>query len=294
MFWREPPAGYALGPVIGGRAGVTRVFAAVRPNGEPCALKTLDPRALSDVRVARFAHEVAVHVAATGVAGVTAARDPDGRAAWLDLAWAHGGDVTAHVARSTMAGAMLARRADRIVADVLATAALLHDRGIAHRDIKPSNLLIDGDAWWLTDFGIAGIARIAGIAGIAGFRSNDAATGERTDGWTTLPAPYVDRAAGTAPWAAPELASAGTARTVTPASDVYSIGMLWQWLASLDTHSTRATMWRSALRAHMLAVRHVDRPTAGEALALLRARCSDRDDWQSDRYADAAQSPRDP
>jgi len=94
--------------------------------------------------------------------------------------------------------------------DLIAQAAdalhAAHERGIVHRDVKPGNLLVRPDGKLvLTDFGIA----------------RSAITGNLTQVGSVL---------GTASYVSPEQASGN--RSITPASDVYSLGVVaYQCLA---------------------------------------------------------------
>jgi serine/threonine protein kinase len=87
----------------------------------------------------------------------------------------------------------------RIVAAVAEGLAHAHDRGLVHRDLKPANILFDAERRpKIADFGIA---RVQG-------------GGTLTESGTVL---------GTASYISPEQASGQTA---TPASDVYSLGVI--------------------------------------------------------------------
>ncbi len=91
-------------------------------------------------------------------------------------------------------------RVAHIGADLAAVLAYVHSRGIVHRDVKPSNILIGRD----------GIVRLAdfGIARLLGDTSGHTGTG------ATI---------GTAAYIAPEQVRG---EPVTPASDVYSLGLV--------------------------------------------------------------------
>lgn len=261
----RPPPGYTLGPVIGGRAGATLVFAAQRPDGPPCALKTIDRAViLPPWRLARFERECELHAAATRVTGVAPARvvsGPPGSPslatsaqdaertnladAWLDIEWAHGGDLAAASERAsppaTASSLDVAHDPHTVIASLARTVAALHDHGIVHRDIKPSNILIDAGALWLTDFGVA------------------------AQHGTSLPPPFRELSAGTPEWSAPELLASPPA--IDPASDVYALGRVWQWLQT-RSHVPRDHR-ASRLIREMLQDNPRDRPSSRDVAAAL-------------------------
>jgi eukaryotic-like serine/threonine-protein kinase len=87
----------------------------------------------------------------------------------------------------------------RIASEIASGLAHAHARGLVHRDIKPGNVLFDAEgAAKITDFGIAQIEDVPTL----------------TEAGTLL---------GTAAYMSPEQA---TAQRVTPATDVYSFGVI--------------------------------------------------------------------
>ncbi|MEO7520863.1 MAG: protein kinase [Gemmatimonas sp.] len=249
---RQPPAGYTLGPCIGGRPGVTLVFAARNPDDKPCALKTLHEGVSAEsVSAARFEREMSAHVACADIPGVVPARAPAGECKWLATDWAHGGDLASACEHSESVRLRIAKNATHHISTLLRALDSMHARDIAHRDIKPSNLLVDGDSLWLTDFGIAG-------------RCESVDTNPE---WLALPPPWRETLVGTAPWAAPELSHEPP--LVTPASDIYSTAMLWQWLLAALPSPNEPDANQAALISWMTIIDAGARPRARDVLATL-------------------------
>jgi serine/threonine protein kinase len=105
-------------------------------------------------------------------------------------------------------GPLPVRRAVELALEIADALAFAHDHGLVHRDVKPQNVLLtpDGDAK-VTDFGIA--------------RSLDVEEGVTQTG-TVL---------GTSNYLSPEQASG---QPVTPATDVYSLGVVLYELLTGD------------------------------------------------------------
>ncbi|GAB3542321.1 hypothetical protein GCM10027403_34880 [Arthrobacter tecti] len=168
------------------------------------------------------------------------------------------------------AGPLALEQARTIGHDVARTLAYVHGRGITHRDVKPSNILTrDADphsgqfGYVLTDFGIARRADSARLT----------ATGETI---------------GTAAYFSPEQARGDT---VSPASDVYSLGLvLLECLTGetafpgrgLETALARLhrspeippsvnPAWRRLI-ARMTAGDPIERPTSAEVAQLMVAK----------------------
>lgn len=91
-------------------------------------------------------------------------------------------------------GALSPDRAERLADDLLGGLAAAHACGVLHRDIKPSNVLVDGDRFRITDFGIASVedetATSGDLIGTLGYLAP-----ERFDGSPATPASDVFAAA---------------------------------------------------------------------------------------------------
>lgn len=165
-----------------------------------------------------------------------------------------------------------------IGAQVAQALSAVHHRGIVHRDVKPANVLVDHESRraWLTDFGIARLLQ-------------DPA------GHT-----HTGMAVGTAAYLAPEQV---TGSEVTPAADVYALGLVLLELLTgrrmyvgtpIEAAVARISQppevpahlsagWQSLLHA-MTAMEPTDRPGAEEVARRLQA--------VADAYADSATTTR--
>jgi serine/threonine protein kinase len=123
-------------------------------------------------------------------------RDPDG--AYLVMRWMRGGSLRDMLAKD---GACDLERAGQLIDQITAALAVAHRNDIIHRDLKPGNILLDEDGnAYLADFGIA-----KDISSL--------------EGGVTEPEAIV----GSPDYLAPEQARA---EPVTPATDVYSLGVV--------------------------------------------------------------------
>jgi serine/threonine-protein kinase len=114
---------------------------------------------------------------------------------YIVMEYLPGGDLYARIAKR---GRFPQEEVAQIGAQVAAGLAYAHKQGVTHRDVKPHNILMDRHgSLKLTDFGIA--------------RASDAA--EATETGTFL---------GSARYASPEQLRG---ETITPASDMYSLGV---------------------------------------------------------------------
>jgi serine/threonine protein kinase len=181
-------------------------------------------RFLREIRVtARLEHPGTPAVYDTGVE-----TGPDGtKQLWLVMQLLRGSTLEALLDRADYESSPPSVGwAAAIAAQIAAVLADMHRVDIVHRDIKPSNVMIvDGGLVKVLDFGIA-ILRGAGA----------------------LPRlTQVDRTVGTPAYMSPEQ---GLGKTVTSASDIYSLGCLLHELLTGDVpfHATSAI----PLRAHHL------------------------------------------
>jgi serine/threonine-protein kinase len=188
-----------------GRGGMGRVFLAVEETEHfrrDVALKVIDRPAGDAEAVRRFRHEVRI-LASLDHPGIArflgGGRAADGN--WfLALERIEGENLIAHAASRRLT----VRERVELFAGAVDAVEFAHQRGIVHRDLKPSNLLVGADGRpRLLDFGISKLIEPDG---------EEAATLTRAGTWALTPA-----------YASPEQFRG---ERVTPASDVYSLGVL--------------------------------------------------------------------
>ena len=162
------------------------------------AVKLLRPEVTADADLAQRFRREALAATVLRHPNIVACLDTgtDGDQPYLVMELVDGEDLAARLRRG---GRLEPWQAARIGLDVARALGVAHIRGIVHRDVKPGNILLaaDGRAK-VTDFGIARLAMDA----------------EATMPGTTL---------GSVHYFSPEQAR-GT--TTTPASDVYSLGLV--------------------------------------------------------------------
>lgn len=200
-----------------GRGGMGVVVRAVQePLGRPVAIKLLTARAgrrASDAAQQRFEYEARLlaRMRHPNIAHVY-------EAGTLDL----GGETTPYYAMELIPGAAKitdaartrgwsARERLRVFASACEAVHHAHAAGVIHRDLKPANILVDADGEpKVIDFGLA--------------RSADFESAVKTDGSSTV--------SGTLAYMSPEQAASSGGRALTPASDVYSLGVTLHELLS--------------------------------------------------------------
>ncbi|MGW7294689.1 serine/threonine-protein kinase [Streptomyces xiamenensis] len=189
-------AGYRLIQRLG-EGGMGRVYLSQTPGGRPLAIKVVRPELAADAEFRRrFQQEVR---AAERVQGLYTApvidSDTEGAHPWLATAYVAGPSLHEAVRNH---GALPLWAAVRAIAGIAEALQAIHGAGVVHRDLKPSNVLLSKDGPKVIDFGIA--------------RAIDA---------TSLTRSGVT--AGTPAFMAPEQAMG---ETVTPAADVFALGLI--------------------------------------------------------------------
>ena len=169
--------------------------------GRPVAVKCLKPEYVDDAEFRERFRGEARHAAALSHPGIASVYDygeqvePE-TAAWLVMELVDGEPLSALLQRE---GRLSTERTLDIIGQAALALEAAHAIGVVHRDVKPGNLLVRPDGVVkITDFGIA--------------RAADA-----------VPITRTGSLIGTAYYLSPEQA-AGSA--VTPASDVYSLGVV--------------------------------------------------------------------
>jgi serine/threonine-protein kinase len=160
--------------------------------------------------LARFQVEAqaAAHLEHPSIVPVYAAGEHDGQA-YFSMRLVEGETLRALLSR----GPLRPREAARLLAQISNAVAYAHQRGILHRDLKPSNILLDHDGRpHVTDFGLAKRVPADPAARAPGGRG-------------ALDLTQSGAIVGTPEYMAPEQVS-GSRGTPSPASDVYSLGVI--------------------------------------------------------------------
>jgi non-specific serine/threonine protein kinase len=212
-------AGYRI-EELAERGGMGVIYRATQVGlGRTVALKVVTPALARDASFReRFRREwmVAASIDHPNVIPVYEAGEEDG-ILFIAMRWVEGTSLRDQID----GGPMEPPRAAHLVSQVASALDAAHERDLIHRDIKPANILITGqDHVYLTDFGLTKHA--SSISSLT-----------KTGQWM-----------GTVDYTAPEQIE-GT--TVTPATDVYSLGcVLFEALtgrAPYDRENDLATLW---------------------------------------------------
>ncbi|MFM7149223.1 MAG: serine/threonine-protein kinase [Gemmataceae bacterium] len=153
--------------------------------------------------LARF--QVEAHAAATldhpNIVPVYAGGEHEGQA-YFSMRFVEGETLTSLLARGRLRG----QEAASLMEVISRAVDFAHQRGILHRDLKPSNILLDGEGVpHVTDFGLAKRVHAQAQEGV--------------------PLTHSNAIIGTPAYMAPEQVS-GSRGTPSPASDVYSLGVI--------------------------------------------------------------------
>jgi serine/threonine protein kinase len=185
------------GRIAGG--GMGEVWAATDDVlGRPVAVKILRREYADDPTFLERFRAEAIHAAGLSHTGIAAVYDygEDDGSPFIVMELVPGEALSAEMARE---GALAPDRTLDIIGQAALALQTAHDGGVIHRDVKPGNLLITPDGTVkITDFGIA--------------RATD-----------SVPLTLTGAIMGTAYYISPEQASG---QSVTPASDVYSLGIV--------------------------------------------------------------------
>jgi serine/threonine-protein kinase len=176
-----------------GQGGMGAVFAARNGAGEACALKVLSQELAQDPKArARFEHECRVlrDLEHPRIVRAISGLEAEGERFFYTMELVPGEDLAACVERR---GALPAKEAVAVVADVLEALSGAHARSVLHRDVKPSNVFVDASGRAkLGDFGIAlvaGATRHTGTGTTLGtpeFMAPEVARGEEPTARTDL------------------------------------------------------------------------------------------------------------
>ncbi|MGW3125845.1 protein kinase domain-containing protein [Streptomyces sp. NPDC001123] len=182
-----------------GAGGMGIVYRGRSRSGREVAVKVVHAQYAEDpVFRARFRQEIE---AARRVSGAFTApvldADPDARAPWMATQYVPGQSLAARIRAH---GALRAAELRPLALGLVEALRDIHRAGMVHRDLKPANVLMAGDGPRVIDFGISRAA----------------------ENHNTLT--ETGQMVGTPPFMSPEQFT--DARTVGPASDVFSLGAL--------------------------------------------------------------------
>lgn len=183
-----------------GEGGMGTVYFGVTPEGDQVAVKVIrkDLAGQDEIRE-RFEREVLAMGMVQGprVAGLVAAAEPGAERPWLAMEYVRGVTLKEYVE----ANGPLSTEMGAVLGDLLAEALTeIHRTGLLHRDLKPANILLGADGPKVIDFGLVDLV-------------------ESDQGLT-----QTNAVLGTPAFMSPQ--HAGSPRDLTPAADVYSLGVV--------------------------------------------------------------------
>ncbi|MEU6671161.1 serine/threonine-protein kinase [Streptomyces sp. NPDC046727] len=189
-------AGYRLLARIG-EGGMGSVYLSRTRGNQPVALKMIRREYAGDSEFRRrFQQEVQAAQQVRGYHLVPVVdHDTAGEQPWLASAYVPGVPLDEAI---DVHGPLPTDTALQLVACVARALDAVHAAGVVHRDLKPGNILLGADGPWVIDFGIARAAESTRLTRSGGF-------------------------IGTPQFMSPEQ---GTGGEVTPASDVFSLGLI--------------------------------------------------------------------
>ncbi|WP_344629373.1 serine/threonine-protein kinase [Streptomyces glaucosporus] len=189
-------AGYRLTARIG-EGGMGSVYLSSTRGNQPVALKVIRREYARDQEFRRrFEREVQAARRVRGYHIVPVLdHDTTGEQPWLATAYVPGVPLDEAL---TLYGPLPLPAVLQLAGCTARALQAVHTAGVVHRDLKPSNILLGTDGPWIIDFGIARAADTTQLTRSGGF-------------------------VGTPQFMSPEHASG---ETVTPASDVFSLGLV--------------------------------------------------------------------
>jgi len=193
--------GYEIVSLIGS-GGTSKVYLAQSDNGSPVAVKVLHEHFAASPQVRKLLQREArtlKRVVGPGVAKLLDFRVSQ-EVTFLVMDYIEGETLDALVESKPITGLLLTNTIIGII-DALKS---IHDAGVVHQDLKPSNVILGPNGVTVLDFGLSVIEEASNI-----IRPQDLG--------------------GTPSWISPEQV---TGAKVTPASDVFNLGMLIAFLAT--------------------------------------------------------------